>query len=182
MIEYLTLRQWNKLPNFNFISFYCEERIDFLQHPDKIVKVVNSIIINCAKTCIPRGRVKRYKCFWTDDPESLKNQREYLRKRAEHTGKIEDAQAWRIQAAIRRREITDSKRKSFKNVISLIDYRKDNQKTYKYLARIQNDTPYSNKVPIHESNSVVNSDRGIHLHAPSHEHRRRARTLEKHQR
>jgi len=105
--------------------------------------------------------VKRYKCFWTDNLETLKNQREYLRKRAEHTGKIEDAQAWRRQAAILRREITESKRKSFKNVISHIDYQNDNQKTYKYLARIQNDTPYGNKVPIHENNAVISSDRGI---------------------
>jgi len=57
-----------------------QERIDFSQHPDSIGKVINSIIINCAKACIPRGRVKRYKCFWTDDLDTLKNHREYLRK------------------------------------------------------------------------------------------------------
>jgi hypothetical protein len=85
-------------------------RIDFSQHPDKIGKIINNSIINCAKTCIPRGRVKRYKCFWTDNLETLKNQREYLKKRAEHTGKIEDVQAWRRQAAILWREITESKR------------------------------------------------------------------------
>jgi hypothetical protein len=84
-------------------------RIDFSQHQDKIGKVINSSITDCAKACIPRGRVKRYKCFWTDDLETLKNQREYLRKRAEHTGKIEEIQAWRRQAAILRTEITDSK-------------------------------------------------------------------------
>jgi hypothetical protein len=66
--------------------------------------------------------VKRYKCFWTDNLETLKNKPEYLRKRAEHTGKIEDVQAWRRQAAILRREITESKRQSFKNVISHINY------------------------------------------------------------
>jgi hypothetical protein len=68
------------------------ERIDFSQ-PDKIGTVINSSIIDCAKACVPRVRVKRYKCFWTDDLETLKNQREYLRKRAEHTGEIEDVQA-----------------------------------------------------------------------------------------
>jgi len=87
-------------------------------------------------------------------PRTLKNQRKYLGRRDEHTSKIEDAQAWRRQAAILRREITESKRKSFKNFISHIDYQKDNQKTYKYLARIQNDTLYSNKVPIYESNAL----------------------------
>ena len=91
-------------------------RIDFSQHPDKIGKVINSSIIKCAKTCIPRGRVKRYRCFWTDDLESLKNQREYLRKREEHTGKIEDVQAWRRQAAVLRREITESKQNPSKTL------------------------------------------------------------------
>jgi hypothetical protein len=85
------------------------ERIEFLQHPDEIGKVINSIVINCAKACIPRGRVKRYKCFRTDDLETLKNQREYLQKRAEHTGKIEDIQAWRREAANLWREIIESK-------------------------------------------------------------------------
>ena len=97
----------------------------------------------------------------TDDLETLKNQREYLRKRAEHTGRIEDVQAWRRQAAILRREITESKRKSFKNFISHINYQKDSQKTYIYLARIQNNTSCRNKVPIHENNDVITSDRGI---------------------
>jgi hypothetical protein len=49
------------------------ERIDFSQHPDKIGTVNNSSIIDCAKACVPRFRVNRYKCFWTDDFETLKN-------------------------------------------------------------------------------------------------------------
>jgi len=138
-----------------------KKKKDFSEHPDKIGKFINSSIINCAKACIPRGRVKRYKCFWTDDLETLKNQQEYLRKRAEHTGKTEDVQAWKRQTAILRREITEPKRKSFKNFISHINYHKDSQKTYKYIARIQNNTPCSNKVPIHENNDVIIRDRGI---------------------
>ena len=95
------------------------------------------------------------------DLETLKNQREYLRKKAEHTGKIEDVQAWRKQTAILRREITQSKRKSLQNFISHINYHKDRQKTYKYLAEIQNNTSCSNKLPVHENNDVITSDRGI---------------------
>jgi len=105
-----------------------QERIDFSQHPDKSGKVINSSIINCAEACIPRGRVKKYKCFWTDDLETLTNQREYLRKKSEHTGTMEEVQTCRRQAAIPRREITDTKRKSFKKFISHISYQKDSQK------------------------------------------------------
>jgi hypothetical protein len=159
--------------------------MDF-SHPDKISKVITSSMINCAKACIPRGREKRYKRFWTDDLETLKNQREYQRKRAEHTGKVEDVQAWRRQAPILRREITESKRKSFKNFISPLNYQKDSQKTYKYLTRIQNNTSYSSKVPIHENNDVIISDRGIAntfaCTSVFHEHRRRARTQGENQR
>jgi hypothetical protein len=72
-----------------------QERTDFSQHLDKIGEVINSSIISCAKACIPRGRAKRYKCFSTDGFETLKKQRGCLRKKAEHTGKIEDVQAWR---------------------------------------------------------------------------------------
>ena len=79
-----------------------------------------------------------------------------MKKRAEHTGKIEDVQDWRRQAAILRREITRSKRKSFKNFISHTNYQKDSQKTYKYLARIQN-----NEVPIHKNDNIITSNRGI---------------------
>ena len=151
---------WKSFTDMLEINLH-QERMDFSQHPDKISEVINSIIINCAKACIPRGRVKRYKCFWTDDLETLKNQRENLRKRAEHIGKTEAVQAWRRQAAILRKEITESKRKSFKNFICHIDYQKHSHKTYKYVARIQNNTPCSNTVPIHESNVVITSDRGI---------------------
>jgi hypothetical protein len=74
---------------------------------------------------------------------------------------MEDVQAWRKQAAILRREITQSKRKSFQNFISHIYYQKDGQKTYKYLAEIQSNTSHSNKVPIHENTEVITSDRGV---------------------
>ena len=109
----------------------------------------------------PKRKSEEIQSFWTNDLETLKNQREYLRKRAEHTGTIEDVQAWRKQAAILRKEITQSKRKSFQNFISHINYQKDSQKTYKYLAEIQNNTSCSNKIPIHENNEVITSDRGI---------------------
>ena len=49
-------------------------RIDFSQDLYKIGKVINSSIIKSTKVCITRGRVKKYKCFWTDDLETLKNQ------------------------------------------------------------------------------------------------------------
>jgi hypothetical protein len=167
---------WGSFIDMLEINHHHHKKKDFSEHPDKTGKFINSSIINCAKACIPRGRVKRYKCFWTDALETLKSQQEYLRKtaertgktedvqawkRAEHTGKTEDVQAWKRQAAILRREITKSKRKSFKNFISHINYHKDSQKTYKYIARIQNNTPCSNKVPIHENNNVITRDRGI---------------------
>ena len=50
---------------------------------------------------------------------------------------------------------------SFCGLTFVFYYQKDSQKTYKYLARIQNNISCSNKVPIHESNVVITSDRGI---------------------
>ena len=64
---------WESFTDMLEINLH-QGRIDFSQHPDKIGKVINSSIIKCTKACIPRGRVKRYKCFWTDDCEILKNQ------------------------------------------------------------------------------------------------------------
>jgi hypothetical protein len=81
--------------------------------------------------------------------------------KAEHTRKIENVPAWRRQAAILRREITQSKRKSFKYFISHINYEKDSQKTCKYPAIIQNNSPCSNKVAIHENNDIITSERKI---------------------
>ena len=151
---------WESFKDMLEINLH-QGRTNFSQHPDKIGKVNNSSIIKCAKACIPRGRVKRYKCFWTDDLETLKNQREYFRKRAEHTGKIEDVQAWRRQAAVLRKEITEFKQKFFKNFITHINYQNDSQKTYKYVTRIQNNAFCNNKIPIHENDNVITSDRGI---------------------
>jgi hypothetical protein len=72
---------WGSFTDMLEINLH-QDTIDFSQHPDKIGNVINSSIINCAKACIPRGRRKRYKCFWTDDLETLKNQREYLKKKS----------------------------------------------------------------------------------------------------
>jgi len=124
-----------------------------------LAQLLTAALLTAQKLASQELRVNRYKSFWTDDLETLKNQREYLRKGVEHTGKIEDVQAWRRQAAILRREITESKRKSFNKFISHINYQKDSQKTYKYVARIQNNTLCSNKVPRRENNII--SDRGI---------------------
>jgi hypothetical protein len=60
---------WRSFTDMLDINLH-QGRIDFSQHPDKTGKVIN----NCAKACIPRGRVKIHKCLWTDDLETLKNQ------------------------------------------------------------------------------------------------------------
>ena len=99
--------EWGSFTDILEINLH-QERIDFSQHPDKSGKVIKSSIINCAKACIPRGRVKS-ECFWTDDLETPTYQRECLRKRAEHTGRMEEVQACRRQEAIPRREITETK-------------------------------------------------------------------------
>ena len=50
---------WGSFTDMLEINLH-QESIDISYHPDKISKVINSSIINCATACIPRGRVKRY--------------------------------------------------------------------------------------------------------------------------
>ena len=109
----------------------------------------------------PKRQRKGYKYFLNKDLEAIRNKRIHLRNRAKHSGATEDIQAWRQQAAVFRKKITESERKAFTDFISNINYQTDSLKTYRYQAGIQNKKPAKIKEPIHNNNRIITCDKEL---------------------
>ena len=75
---------WSKYTEILESELY-EHKINFKEYPDRLCDQINSIIINTARKCIPRGRQRNYKCFWNQNLTRLGNERDMLRKMAEET-------------------------------------------------------------------------------------------------
>ncbi|GFT07870.1 uncharacterized protein NPIL_574461 [Nephila pilipes] len=58
-----------------------EEKLDFDCHPYRLVSKIIRAIIKCTRTCIPRGKVKTYKCFWSPEPVERNKKRDRLRRK-----------------------------------------------------------------------------------------------------
>ena len=158
---------WNfKKANWTSYEVALESELDinninFEQHPDKILKQINCVILQNAKKYIPLGRQKRYKCFWNSQLDTLKQQRDTLRKKAEETNDPADVQNWRRSAALTKRTIMEAKRSCFNNFITKLDYKKDGHKTYNFLSKLQNKRMIPRKQPIQYENTNLVSDDDI---------------------
>ena len=58
-------------------------------------KYLCKTILETAKKCIPRGRVKHSKPFWNPHLEQLKSERDTARTIADRTKSTNDTQEWR---------------------------------------------------------------------------------------
>ncbi|GIY47772.1 hypothetical protein CDAR_77241 [Caerostris darwini] len=86
---YSQRKSWN-FKKADWVNFrrLTEEKLhmnnfDFSLHPSRIVSQINRAILACAKNSIPRGRVKAYKCFWSEKLDEIKAKRDRLRRKAE---------------------------------------------------------------------------------------------------
>jgi hypothetical protein len=61
----------------------------------RTVKKLCNFILCTAKQCIPKGKIPKYKPFWSDLLKRLKNDREVARKKAEISKESKDVQTWR---------------------------------------------------------------------------------------
>ncbi|GIX97897.1 hypothetical protein CEXT_389361 [Caerostris extrusa] len=93
------------------------------------------------KNSIPRGRVKAYKCFWSEKLDEIKAKRDRLRRKAELSKRQSDMVLWRKQVALFKKTVLEAKRKCFNDFISNINYKEDSMKTYKFLSTLQNKRP-----------------------------------------
>jgi hypothetical protein len=84
--------------------------------PDKNCKKLCNLILCTAKQYIPKGKIPKYKPFWSVLLTRLKNDREMVGKKAEISKEPKDVQTWREKAAVIKREIFSSKKQAFQNV------------------------------------------------------------------
>ena len=92
-----------------------------------------NVIINSAKKWIPKGKITKYRSFWSKEFSTLKKERNKARRKAERSKQSHDVQEWRRKAALVKKEIITAKRKAFQEFVEKMDYRKDGGKAYKFV-------------------------------------------------
>ncbi|KAG8192562.1 hypothetical protein JTE90_015197 [Oedothorax gibbosus] len=138
-----------------------QDKLDFALNPSKIYNTIKDILISCAKKSIPRGRQKKYRSFWTDELTSLKDRRDRLRRKAELTSRPSDVQAWRKQSAYFRKKLTESKRSSYNDFISNINYQSDSKKVFKFVGNLMNDPVAPPKQSFMVDDKKLSSDSSV---------------------
>jgi hypothetical protein len=84
------------------------------------------------KNNVPRGKVKNYNPFWNTKLQTIKTERNRLRKVAERTKNPSDVQNWRTL----RKEIIKQKRTSFHNFITNVGYAPKGKTVYNFIKKL----------------------------------------------
>ncbi|GFT57948.1 hypothetical protein TNCV_2768561 [Trichonephila clavipes] len=79
---------------------------------DKII----TTILACANVCIPKGHIINGKPFWNDKLQTIKEEKDLARDRADSSGLFEDYISLRKKQAILEKEILNAKRASIKQI------------------------------------------------------------------
>ncbi|KAI5725988.1 hypothetical protein M8J77_022473 [Diaphorina citri] len=126
---------------------------------DSINKEICNSILQSARKYIPRGKVKKYKHFWSKKLDNLKKARNIARRKAEKTKITEDLIIWRRKTAELKKEIYTAKKNSFHKFVETMDYRKDGRKAYNFISSIRNKP--KNKNPIVHKGHQITDDKKI---------------------
>nr|XP_015928501.1 uncharacterized protein LOC107455448 [Parasteatoda tepidariorum] len=135
--------------------------IDFTLHPSRICEHINDRILFCAKKCIPRVRVMKYRCFWSEELQYMKTKRNRLGKKAELAHRLSDTQAWRRQSALFRKTVLVEKRKPFNDFIAGANDQRDGKKVFKFLSNIKNGGRRAPTQPFQVANKTITTDTEI---------------------
>ena len=105
--------------------------------PDNINNKICKTLIETAKKFIPRGKIKKYKPFWSKELQQLKTEREKARLKAEEDKTRESILEWKRKAAIFKKTLLNVKRNNYDDFVKNLDYRKDSHKVYSYMASMK---------------------------------------------
>lgn len=134
--------------------------IEVSSNVDKTLGKIQKAILKAAGKTIPRGKMKRYIPFWSDKLQRLKLERDSARTTAERTKRSDDYFRLKEKTAIFKKEIIQSKRSSYQKFLSNLDFRKDAQKTDKFLSRLNNKNDSTNK-PFKNGDKLLTDDSDI---------------------
>ncbi|GFY45624.1 hypothetical protein TNIN_137991 [Trichonephila inaurata madagascariensis] len=163
-----SLVSWNfKKAEWNTFTATTEQelhsnRIDFTLHPSRICELINDKILFCAKTCIPRGRVKKFRCLWSEKLKYMKIKHNRLRRKVKLTHKSSDVQLGRKQLELFRKKTgLFEKQKSFNDFVSGANYQRDSMKVFKFLSGFKNESKSAPKQHFQIANKTITYDTEI---------------------
>ena len=131
--------------------------IDFRLPPSRFFNLIGSKILACAKRCLTRSRVRKYKRFWSQELYDIKTKRNRLRRNYKLIGRLLDAQAWKRQSAHLKKSVITEKGRSFKKFITDVNFQKDTKNVFKFLSGVKNVRGRAPKQPFRIDNKSITS-------------------------
>ncbi|GFR19322.1 hypothetical protein TNCT_625641 [Trichonephila clavata] len=134
-----------------------EVMTDETDNTDRAVDKFTEIILACAILCIPRGQRKKFSPFWNKELQTLKENRDKARNRAESTGMMSDCIELRKKQACLRRAIREAKRQTYRGFVENLDFRRDALRAHQFLSRLNNQKEKRNE-PIRIADKLLTSE------------------------
>ncbi|GFX10851.1 hypothetical protein TNCV_3196131 [Trichonephila clavipes] len=103
---------------------------------DKALDKIITTILACENVCIPKGHIINGKPFWNDKLQTLKEEKDLARGRADSSGLLKDCIYLRKKQAILKKEILNAKRASFNSFLENFYYRKDGPKAFRFISAL----------------------------------------------
>ncbi|GFQ87340.1 uncharacterized protein TNCT_138341 [Trichonephila clavata] len=131
-IEYIK----NKDSDPTFLSFGGAT-----SHPDLMLAHSNLLNHTYAPTCTRwsrTGQLKKFSPFWNKELQTLKENRDKARNRAEFTGMMSDCIGLLKQQACLRRTIKEVKRQTYRGFVENLDFRRDALRVHLSLSSLSN--------------------------------------------
>jgi hypothetical protein len=114
---------WNfKRANWGKYNIENVKQLNAKGKPKDELRNLTNIIMRSAKNNVSRGKVKNYKPFWNTKLQTIKTERNRLRKVGERAKNPSAVQIRRRQNAALRKEIIKQKRTNFHNFIANTGY------------------------------------------------------------
>ncbi|GFU97523.1 uncharacterized protein TNCV_31981, partial [Trichonephila clavipes] len=128
---------------------------------DKALDKIITTILACANVCIPKGHIINGKPFWNDKLQTLKEEKDLARDRADSSGLLEDCISLRKKQAILKKEILNAKRAPFIKFLENFDYRKDGPKAFRFISALNGKQMQPCKQPMKVGGKILTSDLDI---------------------
>ncbi|GFW24687.1 uncharacterized protein LOC103524116 [Trichonephila clavipes] len=128
---------------------------------DKALDKIITTILASANVCIPKGHIINGKPFWNDKLQTLKEEKDLARDRADSSGLLEDCILLRKKQAILKKEILNAKRVSFNKFLENFDYRKDGPKAFRFISALNGKQMQPYKQPMKVGGKILTSDLDI---------------------
>nr|KAG5706601.1 hypothetical protein BaRGS_005671 [Batillaria attramentaria] len=122
---------------------------------NNVVKEFNSSLLQAAKECIPRGARKDYKPYWSDQLQTLQDDLNEARTRAEEQPSQENHERLQQAKAKFLRTKLEATRRSWREKTAALNMEKDGTKLWKLTKQLNDEDSRGQKITLEEDGQLL---------------------------